>query len=236
MTKRMIETGLPMKQILFLQGIVLIVCLLTAGPLLAEETSLVFHSYKAESKEITREYFVSLRDLDDDQKFFSRRIQGKNCMINDEIILNQEYETQQWKRTCPEDNTEFSGEREGDTFFIKGKLKGRPLNTKIKLADRPFYIIPKLNLTHFALSDTPQIKFWTLRRDTLVKLLMQAEKKGEETIVVNGKKVAAVKILYSATGLRKKYYSRDYYFRKSDGLFIKKVEPDGSTEELVQEE
>ena len=64
---------------------------------------------------------------------------------------------------------------------------------------------------------------------------MKAKKKGDEIIEVNGKKVEAVRVYYSATGIREKYYSRDYYFRKSDGIFIKKVEPDGSIEELVSE-
>jgi len=225
-----------MKKLLFLPGIAFILCLLAQGAVLASEASFVFHSYKEKSKEITRESFVSFRDLTDDQTLFSRQIQGENCMITDEIILDKEFGTQQWNRNCPEEGTKFSGEKKGSAFFIKGTLKGKRIDTKIELDNKPFYVIPKLNLAKFALSDMRRIKFWTLRRDKLTKLLMQAKKTGEETIVINGIKVAAVKIHYSATGIRKKHYYRDYYFRKSDGLFIKKIEPDGSTEELVREE
>ena len=68
------------------------------------------------------------------------------------------------------------------------------------------------------------------------KLPMRAVKKGTKIIVVNGKEVEAIMVYYSITGkLRGKYYNRNYYYRKSDGLFIKKEWPGGRIEELVSE-
>ena len=66
---------------------------------------------------------------------------------------------------------------------------------------------------------------------------MKAVKKGVKTIIVNGKEVEAIKVYYSITGkLREKHYNHNYYYRKSDGLFIKKEDPSGRIEELVIEE
>jgi hypothetical protein len=86
------------------------------------------------------------------------------------------------------------------------------------------------------LSDMPKMKFWTLRRDSLKKLPMQAKKKGVETILVNGKEVEAIKVYYSITGkLREKQYHHYYYYRKSDGMLLKREEQNGRIEELVKE-
>ena len=62
------------------------------------------------------------------------------------------------------------------------------------------------------------------RRDKMTRLPMQAINKGEETISVNGKKVDVIKVYYSITGkFREKHFNHDYYYRKSDGVFMKKV-------------
>ena len=56
---------------------------------------------------------------------------------------------------------------------------------------------------------------------------MQAKKLGIENIDVYGKKIEAVKVYYAATGLAESYYHRHYYFRVSDGMFVKKEDPKG---------
>ena len=87
-----------------------------------------------------------------------------------------------------------------------------------------------------ALSGEPKINFWTLRRDKMGKLPMQAVNKGKTKIKVNGKKVAVIKVYYSITPkIREKYYNHTFYYRKSDGLYVKKEEMDGKVEELVKE-
>ncbi len=66
---------------------------------------------------------------------------------------------------------------------------------------------------------------------------MQAINKGTKTIVVNGEEVEAIKVYYSITGkLRQKHHNFNYYYRKSDGLLIKKEWPKGEIEDLVKEE
>jgi len=81
----------------------------------------------------------------------------------------------------------------------------------------------------------PQIKFYMLRKDKLSKMLMQAKRKGIEVVEVEGKEIEAIKVYYSATGVREKHYNKIYYYRKSDGIFIKKVESNSSIEQLVFE-
>jgi hypothetical protein len=83
----------------------------------------------------------------------------------------------------------------------------------------------------------PEMKFWTLRRDEMSKIPMQAKKKGTKIITVNGKEVEAVEVYYSITGkLREKHYNHTSFYRKSDGLFIKKVISESKGEDLVKEE
>jgi hypothetical protein len=141
-----------------------------------------------------------------------------------------------WKKICPGEDTDLLSVREGNELVVKGKLKGENIDKRIELDNRALHIYPEFTLAKFALSDMPKLKFWTLRRDTMSKLPMQAVKKGTETIVVNGKEVKAVKVYYSITGkMREKHYNRNFYYRKSDGLFVKKEVANQKTEELVSE-
>ena len=65
---------------------------------------------------------------------------------------------------------------------------------------------------------------------------MRAINKGTKTIVVNGEDVEAIMVYYSITGkLREKHHNFNYYYRKSDGVLIKKEWPSGKIEELVSE-
>ena len=158
-------------------------------------------------------------------------------MVNDEFILDGDYSLKSCKRVCPEGDTNLLSVRDGEVLVVKGKLKGKEIDKQIKLGHKPLYIYPKYNLAKFALSDMTRLKFWTLRRDEMSKLPMQAIKKGTVTVTVNGKEVEAIKVYYSITGkMRKKYYNHNYYYRKSDGLFVKKEWSKGKIEKLVKEE
>jgi len=106
---------------------------------------------------------------------------------------------------------------------------------RIDLDDKPFYNLPQFNLTKFVLSNAQKIEFWMLRKDRLIKRLMQAKKRGEETILVNGEKTDVIRVFYSNFGASEKYHRRVLYFRKTDGLFVKKRTSRGLMADLISE-
>jgi len=109
------------------------------------------------------------------------------------------------------------------------------MNRKIPLDDKPFYSNPIFNLSTFVRSDRKNVKFWMLREDRLTEVKMLAKKRGEATILVNGKYLDVVKVHYFPMGIRDNYLRSVYYFRKLDGLFVKKATKEGLVTDLVSE-
>ncbi len=201
--------------------------------------SLVYNYYRVENgeKKLISESFVTIKGLPHGRTAMARQKKFGDCVMDDEFILDKEYAVIRWTRKCSSKDTNFSAERKGGHLIIKGKFKGKEINKEIELGKKALHVYPNYSLSKFALSKSPAIKFWTLRRDKMTLLPMQAIKSGEETVVVNGKKIKAIKVYYSIVGkLRAKYYHRYFYYRKSDGLFIKKEGPRGKIQELVKEE
>ncbi len=71
--------------------------------------------------------------------------------------------------------------------------------------------------------------------DNLSQYKMTAENKGVETITVGGKKVEAIQVKWGLTGLRSRFDSQTFWFRKSDGVYLKSKVSDGEFSELISE-
>jgi len=203
----------------------------------AKERNLTYHSFASkDSKEVIAVTTIKMKDLDNGGLSIIRNKQSDSCMVEDEFILDNKYDLQTWNRTCYELGTNFSAVRSGELLFIRGQFKGEAIEREIELGQKSLYIYPKFSLSKLALSNVPKLEFWAMRRDKLKKLPMRAIHKGEGVVIINGKEINAVKIYYHIVGkLREKYYNHNYYFRKSDGLFIKKREQDGRIQILVNE-
>lgn len=224
-----------MKKILTSAGSLLLLFAFTADLTAAgKEQNLVYSSFKNENSraKILYETLVTYKELPDQQTAVNRKKED----VTDEFILDQDYDLVQWRRVTAEERTDFTVKREGDTLVVTGTFKGRPIKKKIPVEGKEVHIYPNYSLGKFALSGQKSMKLWSLRRDEMTKLPMTVRNDGEETIKVNGKDVKAIKVYYTIEGkLREKHFNHTYYFRKSDGLFIKKEEVKGEIEELVKE-
>ena len=228
-----------MKKTILVIGLIFVLSACGVNGALASDASLIYHLYVDGSvaRELIAESIVQFKEISTDQTTLSRQKQRDNSIVYDEFVLDKEYSVEKWTRTNIAEDTQFVSERKEETLVVKGKLKGKSIDREIDLGKKPLYIYPEFNLVKFVLSDMRKIKFWTFRRDSMKKLPMQAIKKGEKEIVVNGKRVQAIEVYYSITGkMREKHYRHNYYYRKSDGMLLKREEQNGRVEELVKEE
>jgi len=69
-------------------------------------------------------------------------------------------------------------------------------------------------------SDDISRSFWTIRADTFDVTTLQVEKKGEEEIEVNSRKIPVLKVELRAEGFYAHFWHGTYWYRKSDKLFI----------------
>lgn len=152
-----------------------------------------------------------------------------------EYVLDADYATQRWKVSHPGEDTDYVGERKGNMLVIKGRLNGKPMDKTIEIDEKQFYNNPSVGLEGFVRSGQEKLEFRTIRPDNLSEYKMKAAHKGVETITINGKKVEAIRVKWGLTGLRSKFYSRTFWFRKSDSVFVKSNVSGGESSELVSE-
>jgi len=218
-------------------GVFLIAVIFVSNLYAASKKSLVYNSFKQEGdRDVIAETLVTYEDSADQQTIVSRQKQTKACLMDDKFILDDNYDLLKWRRICLEQGTDYSVERQGNVLVVTGMFKGRPIKKNISVEGKEVHIYPKYSLGKFALSDQKEMKLWSIRRDKISRLPMRARNDGEETIVLNGKKVKTIKVYYTIMGkLRERHFNHNYYYRKSDGLFLKKEEVKGRIEELIQE-
>ena len=226
-----------MKKTILILGFIFICNMLGSSYIFASDVSLIYKLYnnRSDKRQVVAKSIVNFEDISGGKTILSRKKQGKKIIVNDEFVLDKDYSVEKWTRATVNEDTKFTSERKGNIFVIKGKIKGKNIDKTIDLGSRPLYIYPEFNLRKFVLSDMRKIKFWTLRRDKMSKLPMQAIKKGDETIKIRGKEVKTIKVYYSITGkLREKHYHFNYYYRKSDGILILREDKDSRVEELAK--
>jgi hypothetical protein len=156
-----------------------------------------------------------------------------------EAKLNKDFETVEWKLKDLKKNMDVTAVREGNKIIITGMFDGKEDNKKeIGIDDRPWHQIFQLGLMKFAITDTKEksIEFWGLRPDNPGSSgVLAASKDKIETIEINGKKMEASKLRIGLAGWLSIFWTGDYWFRLSDGLYIKAKPAGNVSAELIEE-
>jgi len=129
-----------------------------------------------------------------------------------------------WVFENPGENTKVTASREGNKIFLKGQTRGKPIEKTFKINELSWNQTFNIGLERFALSPEKSMVFWSIgtRGPGNMKITrFKVKKKGNETIKINGKEVEAVYITISLTGLLSVFWTGKYWYRKSDGVFLR---------------
>jgi hypothetical protein len=127
----------------------------------------------------------------------------------------------EWHFKDPKTKTDIVAARKNNTIMIKGIFKGEPTDKKIRIDKDPWYQTLSFSLPSLMQSDRSSTTFWALRTDTLSPHKMRATKRGQETILIQGKEVETQNIRVKLAGFKAIFWHSDYWFRSPDGLFLK---------------
>lgn len=153
--------------------------------------------------------------------------------INETYVLDAQAQTLNWSVKNATAHTDYIGVRLGDRLHLRGQFQGQPLDRELLIDQRPFYYNPKLGLGAFVRSGKKVGHFWGFRQDVLEVYPMKAIRKRVETINVNGQQVSAVRVHWTVDDWRSTFFKRVYWFRPSDGLYLKQKVDGGAYRELV---
>ncbi|MBN2461693.1 MAG: hypothetical protein JXB60_08795 [Candidatus Cloacimonetes bacterium] len=120
-----------------------------------------------------------------------------------------------------ETNTALKAYREENTLYLTGILSGKDFSKKFAIDDLPWYQSMSYSLTGLVSSPEPEVQFWLLRIDKPKIYKMKAMKKGIEILDSNGMIIEAQKIEVRLAGFFSQFWQSHYWFRLSDGLFVK---------------
>jgi len=134
---------------------------------------------------------------------------------------NQNGITQKFTYKDSVNNVDLIAIKDGRNIILKGTSGEKIIDTVIKIDERSWKQSMSYSLSGFAFGDKEKIEYWIVRLDKFKGEKMQAEKAGNEDITIKDKEYQAVKVIIKAAGLRSKFWSGHYWFRVSDGLFIK---------------
>ena len=135
-------------------------------------------------------------------------------------VRNRDNSALVWELVNDRTDTRLTAERVGDIIKLEGKFEGKTVDKTLKIDGKPWFQAWDLSLGSFVLSGKKSLEFWTVRND-LKAFRMAAFRDKEETLEINGRNVEAVKVKVSLPGWMAKFWSASYWFRKSDGVFVK---------------
>jgi len=159
-----------------------------------------------------------------------------NFKVEEEYVLGPDHETLWWHVVDDQREINYIGERKENKLLIDGKFSGVKISKTIQLDDKAFYYNPKFGLVDFVRSGKKSGVFWGFRQDELKAYPMKAINKGEEVISVDGDNVEAIKVYWTVNDFRSTFFKRVYWFRKSDGMYVKQEVSGGKFRELVSEQ
>lgn len=156
-----------------------------------------------------------------------------------EAKLNADYETIEWRYKSQKGDIDVVAVRQENKIILSGKFGGKENNKKeMSIDNRPWHQIFQLGLMKFAITEKgpDSVEFWGLRPDNPETIGVLAARRDKiETIEVNGKQVEASKLRIGLAGWLSIFWTGDYWFRKSDGLYIKAAPTGNVTAELIEE-
>lgn len=149
-------------------------------------------------------------------------------------VLGPDLETIRYESKDTESESNFILTQSDNILSISGKLDGEEMNKSEKLDNPPFYHDPRFCLMQFALSGNDEMRFLVVNPDDQKIYEMKAERKSVEEIEVNGKQVNAVEVYWGLPGIGFIAFNQTYWYRKSDGIFLKQNKPfSGKKFELI---
>lgn len=202
------------------RSIGLIFLLVLTGPFLLNGMTRV---YEEKSKDqLTTHRF----DIETTPTGFSVNLQSEtgDTVIKQTFAVDTNLAALSWAFKNSNENTKITASREGNKIFLRGQTRGKPIEKTFKINELPWNQTFNIGLEGFVLSPEKSMIFWSIgtKGPGNMKITrFKVKKKRIETITINDKEVEAVYITISLTGLLSIFWTGKYWYRKSDGVFLR---------------
>jgi hypothetical protein len=132
--------------------------------------------------------------------------------------------TQAWTFSDPGRGMELAAALRGGEIVLSGSFQGKKVDERFDADGAPWNQLFQMGLGPFVLSGRKSMSFRSIGTQGPGELKigkMSVTRQGEETIERSGRTVAAVHVRISLSGLLSVFWHGDYWYRKSDGRFLR---------------
>jgi hypothetical protein len=148
-----------------------------------------------------------------------------------------------WTFSDPARRLELAAVVQGDEIVLSGNFGGKKVDKRFSASAAPWNQLFQIGLKPFVLGKEESLQFRSIGTQGPGELKIgkfTVTRKDDEKINLGGKEIAAVHLRISLSGLLSIFWHGDYWYRKTDGRFLRyrgKNRPGGSmaVSELVQE-
>jgi hypothetical protein len=143
--------------------------------------------------------------------------------IDQKYKLQLNLDTLSWDYDNPGENTKITALKKKDKIYLKGIHKGKQINKTFTTNDLPWNQSFNIGLEKFALSTEKSLKFRAIGTSgpgDMKITTFSVKKENVAAIIVGSKKVEALHVQISLSGLLSIFWKGNYYYRKADGTFL----------------
>jgi hypothetical protein len=129
-----------------------------------------------------------------------------------------------WTFSDPGRHMELAAAIQGEDIVLTGSFQGKKIAKKFAAAGAPWNQLFQVGLGPFALSGRKSAPFRSIGTQGPGELKIgkfTVTRQAEETIDLAGKKIAAVHLRISLSGLLAIFWHGDYWYRPGDGRFLR---------------
>lgn len=147
-----------------------------------------------------------------------------SAIVRQTFSVDASLTTRAWTFSDPERGMELASSVQGDRIVLSGSFKGKQVDKRFDVKGAPWNQLFQMGLGPYVLSGKRSTAFRSIGTQGPGELKigkMTVTRREEETIEIAGKPEAAVHVRISLSGLLSIFWHGDYWFRKSDGLFLR---------------
>lgn len=148
----------------------------------------------------------------------------RNVQVRQTFQLDANLNTLSWSYENPKTKTKVNARREGNNIYLTGIEENDPIKKTFEINRLPWNQTFNIGLEQFALSSEQTKKFWSIGTSgpgNMKITRFKVKKKKTGTITLKGQEVEAVYVTMSLTGLLSIFWTGNYWYRKSDGTFLR---------------
>jgi hypothetical protein len=153
-----------------------------------------------------------------------------NTTRPDEQVIRQtfrtaaDFSTLAWTFSYPGRQMELDAKLQGEAIILSGTFCGKKVEKKFAAAGAPWNQLFQMGLGSFVLSKEKSFQFRSIGTQGPGEMKIgnfTVKRKNDEKIKLGGKDIVAVHVRISLSGLLSIFWHGDYWYRQSDGRFLR---------------